>query len=209
VPDQVPDIVVGRLPVYLRTLTHMEARGQRITSSKELAGILGTSAAQIRKDLSHFGEFGKQGTGYHVSYLISELKKILNADEAWKVILVGAGALGHALLHNQGMARRGFRIVAAFDNDPEMIGTRVGNVIVQNVQRMKEEIQTEEISLAIIAVPPPAAQAVADTLVEAGIKAILNYSPIALSTPTDVQVQYLDPVAHLQHMTFYLSDNQA
>jgi redox-sensing transcriptional repressor len=208
VVDQVPDIVVGRLPVYLRTLTHMEARGQRITSSKELAGILGTSAAQIRKDLSHFGEFGKQGTGYHVSYLISELKKILNADEAWKVVLVGAGALGHALLHNQGMARRGFRIVAAFDNDPEMIGTRVGNVIVQNVQRMEEEIQTEEIRLAIIAVPPPAAQGVTDTLVEAGIKAILNYSPIALSTPPEVQVQYLDPVAHLQHMTFYLSDNQ-
>ncbi len=207
--DQVPDIVVGRLPVYLRTLTHMEARGQRITSSKELASILGTSAAQIRKDLSHFGEFGKQGTGYHVSYLISELSKILNADEAWKVVLVGAGALGHALLHNQGMARRGFRIVAAFDNDPGVIGARVGNVIVQNVQRMKEEIQAEQIRLAIIAVPPPAAQSVADTLVEAGIKAILNYSPIALSTPAYVQVQYLDPVAHLQHMTFYLSDRQA
>jgi redox-sensing transcriptional repressor len=208
VADQVPDIVVGRLPIYLRTLTHMEARGQRITSSKQLASILGTSAAQIRKDLSHFGEFGKQGTGYHVSYLISELKRILKADEAWEVVLVGAGALGHALLHNQGMARRGFRIVAAFDNDPEMIGTRVGNVIVQNVQRMKEEIQAKRIRLAIIAVPPPAAQAVADTLVEAGIKAILNYSPIALSTPSDVQVQHLDPVAHLQHMTFYLSDNQ-
>jgi redox-sensing transcriptional repressor len=208
VADQVPDIVVGRLPIYLRTLTHMEARGQRITSSKQLASILGTSAAQIRKDLSHFGEFGKQGTGYHVSYLISELKRILKADEAWEVVLVGAGALGHALLHNQGMARRGFRIVAAFDNDPEMIGTRVGNVIVQNVQRMKEEIQAKRIRLAIIAVPPPAAQAVADTLVEAGIKAILNYSPIALSTPSDVQVQHLDPVAHLQHMTFYLSDSQ-
>ena len=206
--DQVPDIVVGRLPIYLRTLTHMETRGQRITSSKELATILGTSAAQIRKDLSHFGEFGKQGTGYHVSYLISELKKILKADETWEVVLVGAGALGHALLHNQGMARRGFRIVAAFDNDPEMIGTRVGNVIVQNVQRMREEIQAKRISLAIIAVPPPAAQAVTDTLVEAGIKAILNYSPIALSTPNDVQVQHLDPVAHLQHMTFYLSDSQ-
>jgi len=186
----------------------MEARGQRITSSKELAGILGTSAAQIRKDLSHFGEFGKQGTGYHVSYLITELKKILKADETWKVVLVGAGALGHALLHNQGMARRGFRIVAAFDNAPEMIGSRVGNVIVQNVQRMKEEIQAEQIKLAIVAVPPPAAQAVTDTLVEAGIKAILNYSPIALSTPADVQVQYLDPVAHLQHMTFYLSGNE-
>ncbi len=206
---QAPDIVVGRLPLYLRTLSHMEARGQQITSSRELAGILGTTAAQIRKDLSHFGEFGKQGTGYHISYLIGELKKILNASQAWKVVLVGAGALGHALLHNQGMARRGFRIVAAFDSDPETIGRRIGNVIVQNVQRMREEIRAEQIKLAILAVPPQAAQAVSDSLVEAGIEAILNYSPIALATPRTVQVQYIDPVAHLQHMTYYLSGDQS
>jgi redox-sensing transcriptional repressor len=205
VANQVPDIVVGRLPIYLRTLSHLETHGQQITSSKELASILGSSAAQIRKDLSHFGEFGKQGTGYHVTYLIKQLQHILHADRAWHVVLIGAGDLGHALLHNQGFARRGFRIIAAFDNDPEKIGTRVGNVIVQNSERMKDEIMQQEIKLAIIAVPPPAAQVVTDVLVEAGIKAILNYSPIALGTPDDVMVQYLDPVAHMQHMTYYLS----
>ena len=202
--SQVPDIVVGRLPIYLRALSHLEAHGQQITSSKELASILGSSAAQIRKDLSHFGEFGKQGTGYHIAYLIKQLQHILHADRAWHVVLVGAGDLGHALLHNQGFARRGFRIVAAFDNDPEKIGTRVGSVIVQNSQRMRDEIMQQEIKLAIIAVPPPAAQAITDVLIEAGIKAILNYSPIALGTPDDVMVQYLDPVAHMQHMTYYL-----
>lgn len=206
--NQVPDIVVGRLPLYLRALTNLEAQGQLITSSKELAGILGSSAAQIRKDLSHFGEFGKQGTGYHITYLIIQLRQILQADEAWDVVLVGAGDLGHALLRNQGIARRGYRIVAAFDNNHERIGTRVGNVIIQNSGRMLDEIQQLQIKLAIIAVPPPAAQVVSDTLVKAGIKAILNYSPIAISAPSDVQVQTIDPVAQMQHMTYYLRDNE-
>lgn len=206
---QVPDIVVGRLPLYLRALTHMESESRQITSSKELAAILGTSAAQIRKDLSHFGEFGKQGTGYHISYLINQLRQILHANQVWRVVLVGAGDLGHALLHNQGIARRGFRIVAAFDNDTDKIGTRVGNVIIQNSQRMKSEIVQQNIQVAIVAVPPPAAQQVAEVLVESGIKAILNYSPIALATPKAVLVQYIDPVAHLQHMTYYLPDSSS
>lgn len=203
--NQVPDIVVSRLPLYLRALTHMESASKKITSSKELATILGTSAAQIRKDLSHFGEFGKQGTGYHIPYLINQLRQILHADQVWQIVLVGAGDLGHALLHNQGIARRGFRIVAAFDNDTNKIGTRVGNVIIQNSQRMKSEILQQNIKLAIVAVPPPAAQQVTGVLVESGVKAILNYSPIALATPKDVLVQHIDPVAHLQHMTFYLT----
>lgn len=207
--EEVPDIVIGRLPIYLRALRHLDAQGRGITSSKELAGILGTSAAQIRKDLSHFGEFGKQGTGYHIPYLLEQLQRILKADRVWEVVLVGSGDLGHALLHNKGIARRGFRIVAAFDNDPEKIGTRVADVIIQNIDRMKDEVVQNNIKLAIIAVPPPAAQMVADVLVDAGVKGILNYSPIALGVPTDVLVQYIDPVAYLQHMTFYLAERKS
>ncbi len=202
--DQVPDIVIGRLPIYLRALSHLEAQGHRITSSKELAAILGSSAAQIRKDLSHFGEFGKQGTGYHIPYLIKQLQRILKTDRVWEVVLVGVGDLGRSLIHNQGIARRGFRIVAAFDNDAEKIGQRVGDVIIQSVQRLAEEIIQRGIRIAIIAVPAPAAQQVTDTLVNAGIKAILTYSPIAVSVPEEVHIQYTDPVAHLQRMTFYL-----
>lgn len=202
--EQVPDIVVARLPVYLRSLRNMDIEGRKITSSKELANILGTSAAQIRKDLSHFGEFGKQGTGYHVPYLIQQLERILKADRVWDVALVGVGDLGHALLNNRGMERRGFRIVAAFDTDIEKIGSRVGNVIIQNITRMKEEISSLRIKLAIVAVSAPSAQQASDSLVEAGVKCILNYSPIALAVPADVRVQYIDPVTHLQHMSFYL-----
>jgi redox-sensing transcriptional repressor len=203
--NQVPDIVIRRLPVYLRALDHLEARGVTVTSSKQLAEILGSSAAQIRKDLSHFGEFGKQGTGYHVSYLASQLRRILHADRVWDVVLVGAGDLGHALIRSQGIARRGFRIVAAFDNDPERIGTRVGDIIVQSGRMMRQEIESHRIEVAIIAVPPQAAQQVTDVLVEAGIKAILTYSPIAINVPDSVRIQYADPVALLQRMTYYLS----
>jgi len=203
--NQVPDVVISRLPIYLRALNRLEAEGRQIVSSRELATILGANNAQIRKDLVHFGEFGKQGTGYHITHLIKQLRRILLADQVWEVALVGAGALGRALLCDTDIARRGFRIVAAFDNNPKKIGSRVGDVLVQNSQQMKDEIVRREIQLAIVAVPPPAAQQVADVLVEAGIKAILNYSPITLNAPDGVLIKYIDPVAHLQHMTYYLS----
>lgn len=202
--DQVPDIVVGRLPIYLRTLGHLRATGSQITSSKELAKILGTSAAQIRKDLSHFGEFGKQGTGYHVSHLIRQLERILKVDSVWDVVLVGVGDIGHALLRSQGVARRGFHIVMAFDIDPLKVGSRVGEVIVQSCDQMADQIRQYGVQVAIVAVPPPAAQGVTDALVSAGVRAILNYSPIALAVPDQVMVQYTDPVTHLQHMVYYL-----
>lgn len=202
--NQVPDIVIRRLPLYLRALNHLEANGVAITSSKELAEILGSSAAQIRKDLSHFGEFGKQGMGYHVTYLAKQLRRILHADQVWDVVLVGAGDLGHALIRDQGIARRGFRIVAAFDNDPERIGIRVGDIIVQNVKVLKAEIVSRHVQVAIIAVPTQAAQQVVDVLVEAGIRAILTFSPIALNAPVGVRIQYADSVALLQRMTYYL-----
>src|SRR5512146_2655958 len=121
---QIPDIVVGRLPQYLRSLQRMAREGRTLTSSQELGERLGISAAQIRKDLSYFGEFGKQGTGYEIAYLQDQLRKILKVEQVWDMVLVGAGDLGHALAHYEGFERRGFRIKAIFDNDSAKIGTK-------------------------------------------------------------------------------------
>lgn len=201
----VPDIVVGRLPVYLRALSAMQAAGRQVTSSQELADWLGISSAQIRKDLSHFGEFGKQGTGYSVVMLQERLRHILHLNREWPVIVVGAGNIGSAIASYSGFERRGFRVVGVFDNDPGKIGAQAGPFVVQDAARMGEFIRAHEIRHAMLAVPAEHAQSVADTLVEAGIIAILNYAPINLVAPPHVHVEYIDPVAHLQKMTFYIT----
>jgi len=200
----IPDIVVGRLPVYLRALSRMAQEGQTITSSKELGERLGISSAQIRKDLSHFGEFGKQGTGYQIEYLIEQVQRILKVNTEWEVALVGVGDLGRALAHYNGFVNRGFRISAPFDSDPAKIGTTIDELKIMDAAKMVEEIRARGLKVAMLAVPAEKAQAVADKLVEAGIRAILNYAPINISTPSGVRVQYIDPVIHLQRMTFYL-----
>lgn len=200
----IPDIVVGRLPIYLRALNFMAAEGQEITSSHELGQKLGISSAQIRKDLSHFGEFGKQGTGYNIQFLREQLQRILKVDREWEIALIGAGDLGHALAHYGGLKPRGFRITTIFDADPAKHGQKVGECIVEDSARLVEVLQERGYKIAVIAVPASAAQQVADACVEAGVKALLNYAPITLSVPPDVQVQYIDPVVHLQHMTYYL-----
>ncbi|MGD8623192.1 MAG: redox-sensing transcriptional repressor Rex [Anaerolineae bacterium] len=200
----VPDIVVGRLPVYLRALEHMAAEGQRIISSHDLAGRLGMSSAQIRKDLSHFGEFGKQGMGYDVLFLRDKLKDILHVDRCWDVALVGAGDLGHAIANYGGFAGRGFCAFCVFDNDPQKIGRQLGTFEILDVAEMPDKIRELGIEVAIVAVPAGAAQQVVDDLVSAGVRAILNYAPISVSVPPGVRLQYIDPVTHLQHMTYYL-----
>ncbi len=199
----VPDIVVGRLPLYLRTLIRLEEEGKIVTSSQELATRLGFSSAQIRKDLSHFGEFGKQGTGYNIAYLMQQLKNILNLDAMWDVALVGVGDLGHALARYGRFVPKGFRIAALFDADPRKIGTRVNDIPVQNSEHIVESIKQAGIKIAILAVPLSVAQETADRLVEAGIQAILNYAPTTLIVPDNVRVQNIDPIAHLQKMTYY------
>ena len=204
---EIPDIVVGRLPVYLRALSRMFHEGQQITSSKELGERLGISSAQIRKDLSHFGEFGKQGTGYQIEFLIQQLQRILKVGTEWEVALVGVGDLGHALAHYNGFANRGFRITALFDNNPEKIGTAVNGLTILDAANLVREIQTRDLKIAMLAVPADKAQAVAGQLVEAGIEGILNYAPINLTVPKRVRVQYIDPVIHLQRMTFYLLES--
>jgi redox-sensing transcriptional repressor len=200
----IPDIVVGRLPVYLRALSRMAQEGQTITSSKELGERLGISSAQIRKDLSHFGEFGKQGTGYQIEYLIEQVQRILKVNTEWEVALVGVGDLGRALAHYNGFVNRGFRISALFDSDPAKIGTTIDELKIMDAAKIVEEIRARGLKVAMLAVPAEKAQAVADKLVEAGIRAILNYAPINISTPSGVRVQYIDPVLHLQRMMFYL-----
>jgi redox-sensing transcriptional repressor len=201
----VPDIVIGRLPVYLRALGQLLEMGQEFTSSQELGQILGIGSAQIRKDLSHFGEFGKQGTGYEISFLSEQIAKILNVDRDWPMALVGFGDLGQAIAHYGGFAAKGFHIKAIFETDPAKIGQEVNESVVQDVAKLSDIIYQEGIKMAIIAVPASAAQEVADKLIEAGVRAILNYAPITLNVPEYVRVQYIDPVVHLQRMTYYLA----
>ncbi len=200
----VPDIVIGRLPIYLRALEFLAEEGQQITSSQELGKRLGISSAQIRKDLSHFGEFGKQGTGYDVQFLSEQLKRILNVTQKWEIVLVGAGDLGRALTHYSGFKDRDFHIAAIFDNNSQKIGTKLGSLEIRDTATLSTFVRENHIQIAIIAVPASAAQAVADTLIEAGVRAILNYAPITLSVPPGIRVQYIDPVIHLQRMTYYL-----
>ncbi len=201
---KVPDVIIGRLPIYLRALQRMAERGVTTTSSQELGEHVGVSAAQIRKDLSQFGEFGKQGTGYPIPFLIEKLREILKVNRIWEVAVVGAGDMGHALARYQGFRDRGFRVVMIFDNDPAKIGQRIGEFIVEDASTMVERIRAARIKVAMLTVPASAAQAVADQLVQAGVKAILNYAPISIAVPPGVQVQYIDPATHLQRMTYYL-----
>jgi redox-sensing transcriptional repressor len=202
--QEIPDIIVSRLPVYLRALRRMQAQDQQTTSSQELGEQVGISAAQIRKDLSQFGEFGKQGTGYNIAFLIGKLREILQVEHVWDVALVGMGDMGHALARYQGFTDRGFRVVMAFDNDPSKVGMQVDDFIIRDSSEMKQAIQEAGIRIAMVCVPAAVAQAVTTQLVEAGVQAILNYAPISLSVPAGVKVQYLDPSIGLQRMTYYL-----
>jgi redox-sensing transcriptional repressor len=182
----------------------MEASGKEITSSQELGTYLGISSAQIRKDLSQFGEFGKQGTGYNIGFLIGQLRKILHVERVWNVVLIGAGYLGHAVANYAGFVDRGFRIVAVFDNDPEKIGQSIGTFTVEDTGSMVDQIKSKNVKVAMLAVPASKAQQVADMLIESGVKAILSYAPTSIKVPEYVRIQYIDPVLHMQRMTYYV-----
>jgi redox-sensing transcriptional repressor len=193
--DKIPDIIIGRLPLYLRALQQMGDRGMKTTSSQELGDYVGISAAQIRKDISQFGEFGKQGTGYSIPFLIEKLREILKVNRMWDVVVVGVGDVGHALARYAGFAERGFRVAMIFDVDPSKVGTPVGEFIIEDAGTLVERVRSAHIKLAMIAVPATAAQQV---------RAILNYAPTVLSVPDGVHLQHIDPATHLQRMTFYL-----
>lgn len=206
--NPIPDIVIGRLPLYLRALTRLEQEGHDVTSSHELGRRLGISSAQIRKDLSHFGGFGKQGTGYQIEFLVDKLRQVLQVNREWHVAVIGAGDLGSAISHYGGFTRRGFKISWLFDADESKIGREIGGIMVQSIDEIETVINENSCQIAMIAIPAQYAQEITDRLIKAGVRSILNYAPINLTVPEGVMVQYIDPVVHLQHMTYYLRDEE-
>lgn len=202
---RISEFTVRRLSVYLRLLRELEAEGREVVSSQELAELTGTSSAQVRKDLSHFGSFGKRGQGYTVSVLTTTLEEILGVGRRWNVALVGAGRIGTALLGYRDMTRRGFHIVAAFDTDPEKIGTTVQGVEVVSMERLAAVVEEKQLEIGIIATPPEAAQEAADRLAAAGMRGILNFAPVRLETDGDVAVRSMDVALELEALSFALT----
>jgi redox-sensing transcriptional repressor len=201
---QIPPVVIDRLPLYARALASLEGQGREVVSSQELGAMLGVTPAQIRKDLSYFGRFGKQGRGYNVLKLLEELRRILGLNRQWRMVLVGIGRLGKAILGYQGFSPQGFRIVEAFDSDAGMIGTKVNGLTVHDTARLETLLKDTKVDIGIVAVPAETAQNVIDALVRCGVRAILNYAPIAAQVPKTVQIRRVDPVLALQGMTYYL-----
>ena len=200
----VPDVVVLRLPLYVRALSQLLDARSELVSSQELGALLQVTPAQIRKDLSYIGRFGKQGRGYNVRFLRDELKQILGLDRHWNACLVGIGNLGQAIVNYPGFVPEGFDIVAAFDSYPELVGTLVHGLTVQPMTELEGCVRREGISVGVVAVPAPQAQSVIDQLVDAGVRGILNYAPVAAQVPASVVIRNIAPVLSLQSMTFYL-----
>lgn len=200
----IPEVVTMRLPLYLRALNQFDSEGIAVVSSQEMGSRLQFTPAQIRKDLSYFGRFGKQGRGYDVKYLLAKLKDILGLDCHWKMALVGVGQLGRAILSYRGFTPEGFEITAAFDSDPAKLGRKYGKVSVQSVSDMAKTVAEQDITIGIVAVPPADAQAVIDHMISCGLKAILNYAPITARVPKNIWVRDVDPTLPLQTMTYHL-----
>ena len=202
--SSIPEVVVERLPVYIQKLNQLVREGRESVSSQEMAEHLGVTSAQFRKDLSIFGGFGKQGTGYNVINLLESLRSILNLNQVWEVVLVGVGHLGQALLSYQGFSQKGFEIVMAFDNNPKVIGKTFAGIEVMDAMEMRNHICPRGIPIAILTVPAANAQEMADQLIRCGVNAILNYAPVTLKVPDGVRLANIDPVLSLQTITFYL-----
>jgi len=199
----IPEIVIIRLPLYVRTLNELKLLNQTTVSSQHLGNLLQTTPAQIRKDFSHFGKFGKQGRGYNIDYLLDELRKILNLNQKWNTCVVGIGNLGQAVINYQGFKNEGYLIKAAFDIS---LPLRIDNkdIVIKTISDMKNTIKELNIKIAIVTVPAPDAQGVIDRLVESGIKAILNYTPMKPVLPKNIVCRNIDPVLSLQSMSYYL-----
>lgn len=204
IKELIPDVVVRRLPLYIRTLSDLLVAGMTTVSSTSLGDTIGVTAAQIRRDLSYFGKFGKQGKGYDVRSLIGEIKHILHLDQTWPVAVIGIGNLGEAVAQYRGFSTNNFPIVALFDHSPQRVGQRVGHLTIEGLDGLADTVRQRDIRVAILTVPAQNAQEVADLLVEAGIKAILNYAPAILQVPPHVKVRNIDPIAALQSMSYYL-----
>jgi redox-sensing transcriptional repressor len=204
VTPEIPDVVIDRLPVYARALAALQSDGREVVNSQELGERLGVTPAQIRKDLSYFGRFGKQGRGYNIGRLLQELHQILGLTREWPMVLVGVGKLGRAVLGYGGFGPQGFRVVDAFDSDPKIVGTNLNGLEVKSVDMLPDVLRRSKAEIAIVAVPAENAQGVIDILVDNGVKAILNYAPVAVHAPSHVRIKEIDPVLALQSMTFYV-----
>ena len=204
----VPEVVIMRLPQYVRILNALLKEGMDIVSSQQLAEVLQVTSAQIRKDLNYFGRFGKQGSGYSVRHLLVELKEILGLDKHWNAGLVGVGKLGRAILSYPGFAPEGFQIVAAFDANRRVIGRTIGNLKVQSMDELDRTVTDLNINIGVVAVPGQHAQRVIDQMMQCGVQAILNYAPISPQGQEGVKIRSIDPVLSLQTMTFYLLNDR-
>lgn len=200
----IPDVVVLRLPLYVRALTQLRDSGIEVVSSHALGDRLQITPAQIRKDLSYFGRFGKQGRGYNVGYLLQELRNIMGLDQDWRAALVGVGRLGRAIISYPGFSREGFKVVAIFDASPSLMGTQLDGVTIRSMEDLGPVIRDLGVHIGIVAVPEEHAQGVVDLLIESGVKGILNYAPISPQVPEGVWVRNIDPVLSLQTLTFHL-----
>ena len=200
---RISDSTVRRLSLYLRFLEDFEARGQQTVSSEELAQQGGTTSAQVRKDLSFFGSFGKRGLGYSVPELASQLREILGLGRTWRVAVVGAGKIGSALVQYRGFRQRGFDVVAVYDNDPAVVGRKWNGLVVRHV---KEFVDGDDLvpDIVVLAVPAEHAQAVADVVVRKGVKAILNFAASPLSVPDDVAVKSVNMAMELETLSYSL-----
>lgn len=203
--NKIPKPTVKRLSLYLRELESLAVREQNTISSKELGAALGLTDAQVRKDLAYFGQFGHPGIGYRVDELIARLKKILATDRNWYAAVVGAGNIGRAVMPYARFARKGFDIVAIFDNDPSVVGTEVAGHTVQPLSDLPKLVREREIKIGIVAVPAAAAQEVADALIDAGVLGILNFAPVRLDVHNEVSVVSVDFLLSLEQLAFQIS----
>ena len=210
VGEQVSDLTAGRLSVYFRCLTSLEATGVKTTSSKALAAAFNLNAAQIRKDLAYFGEFGVRGVGYYVSELKAHLRAILGLDRPVRVGIFGAGNLGLALADYQGFQQEGFVIVGLFDTAPSKVGGRSRNgVRISDLNEFRRLASAGEVDIAAVAVPGDAAQPVVNLIVEGGVRAILNFSPGAVRVPAGVKLKNVDLTVSLESLSFFLARGEA
>jgi redox-sensing transcriptional repressor len=206
----IPEATVGRLPVYLRALLDLaENRPDTKVSSEELARLAGVNAAKVRKDLSYLGSYGTRGVGYDIEYLLYQITRELGLTQDWPTAIIGVGNLGRALASYKGFSERGFRIAALFDVDERVVGRREGGLDVRHLDELKEVVTEEDISIGIIATPPASAQEVAERLVDAGVKSILNFAPAVINVAPDVSVRKVDLSIELQILSFHMQRTQA
>jgi len=202
---KIPKPTVKRLAIYYRCLDNMLNEGKTYVSSKELAERLKIKPSQVRKDLSYFGEFGKRGVGYNVKNLAAELKKIIGIDRRWRVVVVGAGNIGRAITNYPGLYRNRFDVIAVFDNDPAKIGLSAGVAgPVKPVSELKEVVSSKKVEIGVIAVPAEAAQDVAEQLVDAGIKGIVNFAPVTINVPPEIVVEDVDITVSFKTLAYHL-----